>query len=360
MFQLLSNLALTQLGQLTLLIMLVGLAHRLLAERAPMLTLWLWTLVLVKAVTPPVFSSPVGLFSWLQAPAASAHGESFAVVRVAPVEGWAGWILPVAIALWLTGSLLMLALTLYKKRRLEKLLRRDALDTDHPLTIYANTLAERYGLRKPARVVVSQDNYGPAVAGVLRPTIVFPESLLSDRDPAVLRPVLLHELVHITRRDTWSAVLAAAARVAWWFNPAVWWATRQAEQLVERAVDLRVTRDLETSLYAYGRGLFRVLEMRAALQTNSGAVGLRPCQITTERLEFLRRNDEESPYGRPRLSRFAQATRVAAIAGLATVLLPALPTDALLPKCDPAGKIGGLKATNHVAVSIASRDDGLE
>lgn len=333
----LSNLAFTQFGQVTLLIVLVGLAHRLLADRAPGLTLWLWMLVIVKAVTPPIFSSPLGLFSWLQAPAVGHDtvDHTLRTLNLTPSTGWAANGVSGLIAIWLAGSAFALGLTLLQKRRLEALLKRDALEADDPLAVYTQTLAERYGLLKPSRVVVSQDDYGPAVVGVRQPTMVFPASLLSDRDPAVLRPVLLHELVHITRRDTWSAVLGAAARIVWWFHPAVWWATRQAEKLVERCVDLRVTRDLETSLHAYGRGLVRVLEMRANLQTNGGAVGLRPCQITTERLEFLQRVDERSPYGRSKPTKAAGFASVALIAGLAAVLLPALPTDALLPKCEP-------------------------
>ncbi|QDT67681.1 Regulatory protein BlaR1 [Planctomycetes bacterium MalM25] len=347
----LSNLAFTQFGQVTLLILLVGLAHRLLADRSPRLTLCLWSLVIIKGLTPPVFSSPVGLFSWLQAPAVSHDraGETLLALDLAPSTGWPGGLVSGLMIAWAIGSTLALGWTLLQKHRLGTRLERDALDADNPLTVYTNTLAQRYGLRKPSRVVVSQDDYGPAVVGVRKPTMVFPASLLRDRDPAVLRPVLLHELVHLTRRDTWGAALGAAARIVWWFHPAVWWATRQAEKLVERCVDLRVTRDLETSLHAYGRGLVRVLEMRASLQTDNGSVGLRPCQITTERLEFLQRVDERNPYGHAQPSRWAGFARVAVITCLAAVLLPALPTDALLPKCEP----GPATADEIVARAIA-------
>lgn len=55
-----------QTWQLTLLIIVVAAAAAL-ARRRPHLAYLLWMLVVVKALTPPLWSSPAGLFSWTQA-----------------------------------------------------------------------------------------------------------------------------------------------------------------------------------------------------------------------------------------------------------------------------------------------------
>jgi len=328
----LTNLAITQLGQVTLLVALAGLAHRLLAARAPRWMLMMWTLVGIKAVTPPLFASPVGLFSWFQAPLLSAEKPGPLLTPAPWVAGGAGW-QSVVLAVWAVGAAIAATTALVRHRRLTALLNRDALPDDTPLARYAAGLADRYGLRRPSRVVVSADELGPAVAGLGRPMLVLPASLVEERDPGALRPVLLHELVHLDRRDVLVALLHTTVRVVWWYHPAVWWAVRRAETLVERCVDLTVTRELETSVVEYGRGLVRVLELRTRLRPEAAVVGLRPCQITTDRLRFLRRQQED---GLPASTRSVVSVwgRGLAFAALAILLLPALPVDALAPGCD--------------------------
>lgn len=328
------NLGIAQLWQVTLLVVLVGLVHRLLVDRAPRLTLALWTMVAVKAITPPFVASPLGVFSWLQASSVinQSSGRVLAVDWTPDTESQLLWLVGLGI-IWSTGSAGYLAMIVWRNRRLSRLLRRDALPESDPLLRYTVELAERYKLRPPSRVVVSQDDLGPAVAGVLRPTVILPASLVHDRNPTTLRPVLLHELVHTTRRDTLRAVLYTAIRVVWWFNPAVWWAARQAESLVERCVDLTVTCELQTSLYEYGRGLLSVLELREQLQPRPELASLSPCQITTERLNFLRETDAQQV---TRQGEITTLLRRIAFVLLTVTVLPALPVDALTPHCTPS------------------------
>ncbi|MEO0531954.1 MAG: M56 family metallopeptidase [Planctomycetota bacterium] len=341
MLQQLTNLAITQLGQLTVLIVIAGLLHRLLADRAPRWMLAIWTIVAIKAITPPVFASSWGVFSWIQAPAVAGIRPNQTLLAVDWSSGsdWLSYTFAAAVIAWGAGSVLVAFATWRHHRRLGTLMRRDALKHDDPLVRYANGLAEHHGLQAPDRIVVSRDELGPAVSGILRQTVLLPASLVEDRNPAALRPVLLHELVHVTRRDTWTALLHAAMRVVWWFNPFVWWASRRAESLVERCVDLTVTRDLRTSVTEYGRGLLRVLELRANLQPQADLAGLKPCQITTERLNFLS-NDRNRLRRTASVHRYGVAMRYAVMAAIAVLVLPALPVDALTTKCDSAFATG--------------------
>ena len=54
-----------QLWQVTLTIVVVALGGRLACRRRPHLAYLLWMLVVVKALVPPLLTSPTGLFSWL-------------------------------------------------------------------------------------------------------------------------------------------------------------------------------------------------------------------------------------------------------------------------------------------------------
>ena len=67
------GLAWSQIWQVTALLAIVAVATRLVCRRRPHLAYMLWMLVVLKCLTPPLWSSPAGLFSWAQ-------------FRVVPVE----------------------------------------------------------------------------------------------------------------------------------------------------------------------------------------------------------------------------------------------------------------------------------
>ena len=64
----LNPILLAQAWQITLLIVVVAGINRWLSRKRPHLAHALWLVVLVKCVTPPMWSSPSGMFCWLQAP----------------------------------------------------------------------------------------------------------------------------------------------------------------------------------------------------------------------------------------------------------------------------------------------------
>lgn len=61
-----------------------------------------------------------------------------------------------------------------------------------------------------------------------------------DWPAARLRDVLLHELCHVARRDSFTQLMAALVRAAFWFSPAVWLALRELRFEQEHACDERV------------------------------------------------------------------------------------------------------------------------
>lgn len=87
---------------------------------------------------------------------------------------------------------------------------------------------------------VSRYLRGPVLGGVLRPTIIIPESLEdAGADTETLRPALLHELAHANRGDVWFGSLAGVVQALWFFLPHPWWLRSQLridqEFLADRA-----------------------------------------------------------------------------------------------------------------------------
>ena len=86
----------------------------------------------------------------------------------------------------------------------------------------------------------------PMTIGFLRPAVILPIDWRSW-DEGKLQVVLLHETAHIRRGDWGIALVAAAAKCAYWLNPLSWFLERKLSLLAEQSCDdatLIVTVDL--------------------------------------------------------------------------------------------------------------------
>jgi TonB family protein len=97
-------------------------------------------------------------------------------------------------------------------------------------------LRQALGVRRPVLVLESAAAPMPMMWGILRPVIVLPAGA-GEWQPERLHAVLLHELVHVQRRDLWAQAMAQAACCLYWFHPLAWLAARQLRKQRERACD---------------------------------------------------------------------------------------------------------------------------
>jgi len=150
------------------------------------------------------------------------------------------------------------------------------------------------GLARPVALVVSTEVHVPLTWGVRRPVVGLPAAA-AQWSGARLRLVLLHELLHVRRRDVLVECFLEAVTVAFWFHPAVWLAARQLRLERERACDEAV---LDTGARASEYCEHLVEIMRAATRGPGVVVGAGMAAPST--LEFRVR----SLLGEPRPRRF--------------------------------------------------------
>ena len=134
------------------------------------------------------------------------------------------------------------------------------------LSKHVERLRTEVGLRRAAEVWVVHDAAirGPSIQGFVRPRILLPRSLVQSWPPDELEPVLLHELIHLTRWDPVARALSNTLRIVYFFHPLVWWVTQRLHDERERACDDAVVRHLRGGKRAYMRGLLRLVEEGAA------------------------------------------------------------------------------------------------
>ncbi|WP_254513015.1 M56 family metallopeptidase [Anatilimnocola floriformis] len=95
---------------------------------------------------------------------------------------------------------------------------------------------QQLGFQQPVTLLIHPGDCIPLVWGILRYRLLLPQGA-RDWNPEQLRSVLLHELAHLQRRDTWSQLLTQVACTLNWFNPLVWVAAWQLGVERERACD---------------------------------------------------------------------------------------------------------------------------
>ncbi|MHC4539867.1 MAG: M56 family metallopeptidase [Planctomycetota bacterium] len=141
-----------------------------------------------------------------------------------PVESnWQVWL----ICAWLTGVVVMLLRTVYIAVGGSRLVgQATALEDQHILDI-VEQLRRGIGITRRIRVAVSERILVPGVIGCFWPTLLLPVSIISGVPADDLRAILAHELAHVRRYDYLVNFFQMVVEAILFFNPAVWWISRQ-------------------------------------------------------------------------------------------------------------------------------------
>ncbi|HUR53953.1 MAG TPA: M56 family metallopeptidase [Gemmataceae bacterium] len=217
----------------------------------------LWVLALVKLVTPPLVSVPLG-----QSPVATPCelGTCGCPPHQRPHD-FARDTLPwVLLAVWAVGAG---ATAWVAWRRWTQFRRLIALATPAPeeWQSLAARLASDLSLRHPPEVLVVPGLLPPLVIpGRNRPRMLLPADLLPQLDEPQREAMLLHEMAHIRRGDHRVRLLELAVRVAYWWLPVVGLIGSQLRACEELCCDATVVGRLPEARRDYARLLLDVID----------------------------------------------------------------------------------------------------
>ena len=397
------RLGLSNAAAAMLLALLAALVSAGIRRRRPAVVHALWLLVLLKLLTPPLWTVPVaiplafGARGPLAETEASAAALPFKEVEVlsaddfefvidappgaAPVGSaasvtWAWFPRAVAI-LWLAGSLTCFALVIVRSWRFARLLRH-AAPAPPPLAQRVAHLASRLGLRRPPGVWLVPGAVCPMLWAVLRrPRLLLPETLWAKLGEAERDSLLAHELAHLRRRDHWVRLVEVAATVLYWWHPAAWWARRELREAEEQCCDAWVVWSIPRCARHYMNAILKAVDsLSDAAGPLAGArlpavppvaSGMASGQFRhlERRLSMIRQNENSGRTGAART--LGRAGLVAVCAG-ALGLLPLAPSLAqqsvqieAAPQAEgEPGREGRLFLTTEVAAEPAPEGKILE
>ncbi len=272
----------------------------------------LWLVVLVKLCVPPTLALPTSPAWWWHAtppPVAAKPLPHFTVtytdaplpemppaplpvfVSPPPVMTFASWLLVVSAAV----SFTLFGWMLVRWWQVARMVRRattaeqfsEALDDAWRLAGTPIFRSARFtnadelpGLKTgvpnarqtSVRLKIVAGRISPAVCGLFRPTILLPQSLAENFSDEQLRAVLLHELIHLRRRDVWVNCLQALLQIFYWWHPLVWVANARIRRVREEAVDDAVMLALRDEAETYAPTLLEVAKL--ALNRPLASLGL--------------------------------------------------------------------------------------
>jgi len=138
-------------------------------------------------------------------------------------QPWQTW----ALGLWLMGTVLMLlrmAMTMVGARQLRRQCYQ--LEQGDILSLVESLCAQMHITRR-VPVFVSEHLSVPGVIGCIWPSLLLPVSVTTGIAPEDLKAILSHELTHIKRYDYLVNVFQMVIEALLFFNPVIWWISRQ-------------------------------------------------------------------------------------------------------------------------------------
>jgi TonB family protein len=185
---------------------------------------------------------------------------------------------------WLLGSVVWFARWLTLRRRLARALKAGSEIAVGPAAVALRRAMTWLSIKREIGLIESPQIRGPGVWGAWRPVVVIPKGLTDKLSAEELEAVMMHELIHVSRRDNLLGALQMLICCLFWFHPLVWLIDRRLLAERELVCDEYVIRYLgEPRIYA--ASLWKVAQF--GLNWNFAGVSRAAGSNLTRRIELM-------------------------------------------------------------------------
>lgn len=190
-------------------------------------------------------------------------------------------------SVWLVGMVLWLGRSIYQQRQFLGLIEADSEPAESATVAETTRIAKQLGIKRVPDVRASLLCSGPLVTGLTKPVILLPMWFEEDYDAAERRDALVHELMHLKRRDLWAFQAARIVAATQWFNPLAHVALSAFRTDQEAACDADVITRAKLSPAAYGRTLVKAARLARPSDRRIAAASLTLAHPIKERLIMM-------------------------------------------------------------------------
>ena len=274
---------LLHLWETTLFVGLVALAVRFLRAAPARTRYFFWLVAAVKLIFPSltlawlVSQSPIGAPAvnspYLEKPVYRSQASTWdrpthnildpllpsqILVNQPRFEGVQNTLYGTLTLIWLTGFLLLVARWTRPNLRLARAVRAGRKIGSGRETAILKRVRSWLALNREVEVVVSDQLTEAGLWGIRKPVILLPQGVTSQLSDEELAAVMMHELVHVERRDNLVVLLQRVLTSLLWFYPPTWLIDKKLLQERERACDEEVLR-LKQAPETYVSGMLKVV-----------------------------------------------------------------------------------------------------
>jgi beta-lactamase regulating signal transducer with metallopeptidase domain len=185
--------------------------------------------------------------------------------------------------IWLVGVILFSGYHLAGWLRARRLVKQGTSPVPPEWRVRFDKLQKELDLRKLATLLLSSLVRAPCVVGWIKPVILVPASMFTSLSPSEIEMILVHELAHVRRYDVLINLMQSTMETLFFFNPAIWWISRQIRMEREDCCDDTVILRAGSRI-RYARALTN-LEEATMFRTNIGAaIGGAPLRNRIQRI----------------------------------------------------------------------------
>lgn len=316
--------------------------------RRPGIAHALWVLVLLKLLTPPIWTIALPALraaapaqsvdhSTAPEPIAISHSiPSNAPIALPPHRtfSFSPWLAIAAI--WLAGSAICMVVIVARVIRFQRIFKY-ATPAPPETALQAREAAERIGLRASPPVCFLPGPISPMLFCILgQARVLLPAALWQRLSDSQQIRLLAHELAHLRRGDHWVRLLELLATVAYWWNPFLWWSRRELHTAEEACCDAWVAWAFPCDSDEYASALIEAIDFASRPPLPALASGIGHFRSLKRRLIMIQQGHSTRSMGS------LGATLIAAIALVLPFSLkvtqaqqaspPAPPTRGIIPQ----------------------------
>lgn len=186
--------------------------------------------------------------------------------------------------IWLSGSSIMILLVVYSHYRIRYLIKNSIDYSNH---VFNNILANcinTVNVSSKVRLIYTNKIASPSLYGIINPAIIIPLKVAKNIEADEFRYIVLHELLHLKRKDVFLNWTTTLLQCIYWFNPIILYGLYRMKQDCEIACDQHVISYLKDSEnLSYGNTLIRMLETTNDRQWLPGAASLSKNKVEMKR-----------------------------------------------------------------------------
>ncbi len=184
-------------------------------------------------------------------------------------------ILPIAIAIWLAGIVVLVMVVLIQILRFQWRLRHSAKPAAQSLQDLLRACQKEFDATRRIELLETEAVKSPALFGLFRLRLLLPKGFGAGFTQSELRYIFLHELAHVKRGDLWLNWLVTVLQITHWFNPLLWFGFARLRSDRELACDeLALLRAGEKTGTSYGETVVKLLEGLSRPAAIPGLIGI--------------------------------------------------------------------------------------